>query len=76
MAQITPICKTNRLRPRRANLWLPRGGRREWDGRGVWGWCMQTVTFGMDGKWVPIVQHRELCMTGSLCYTTELDEIL
>ena len=23
---------------------------REWDGRGVWDWWMQTVTFGMDGQ--------------------------
>lgn len=27
---------------------------------GVWGWWMQTETFGMDGHWVPTVQHRKL----------------
>ena len=26
-----------------------RGEGREWDGQGVWGWWMLTVTFGMDG---------------------------
>ena len=43
-------------------------GRWEWDGWGVWGWWMQIIIFGMDGQWCPTVQHRELCMTGSLCY--------
>ena len=23
---------------------------REWDGQGVWGWWIQTVTFGVDGQ--------------------------
>ena len=26
------------------------GGAREWDGWGIWGWWMQTFTFGMDGQ--------------------------
>ena len=42
--------------------------------RGVWG--MQTVVSGMDGQWDSTVQHRELCVIGSLCCTTELDETL
>ena len=33
---------------------------------------MQTVTFVMDGQWGPTVQHRELCMTGSLCCTKDI----
>ena len=37
---------------------------------------MQTVTFGMNGLWGPTVQHRELCVIGSLCYTTEIEETL
>lgn len=37
---------------------------------------MQTVIFGMDGQWDPTVQHREMCVLGSLCCTTELDETL
>ena len=37
---------------------------------------MQTVMFGMDGQWDPTVEHREMCVTGLLCCTTELDETL
>ena len=37
---------------------------------------MQTVIFGMDGQWDPTVQHREMCVIGSLSGTTELDETL
>ena len=51
-------------------------GGREWDGQAVWGFWMQTVVFGMDGQWGSTVQHRELCVTGSLCCTTETEEIL
>ena len=29
-----------------------RGG--EWDGWQIWGWWIQTITFGMDGQWAPI----------------------
>ena len=36
----------------------------------------QTATFGMDGQWGPTVQHRELCVIGPLCCTTELEETL
>ena len=50
--------------------------RREWDGWVVQGFWMQTVIFGMDGQWGPIVQHRELCVIGSLCCTTEFEETL
>ena len=31
------------------------GEGREWDEQGVWGFWMQTVTFGMDGQWGPTV---------------------
>ena len=34
---------------------------------------LQTVILGMDGKCDPMVQHREMCVIGSLCCTTELD---
>ena len=27
---------------------LPGGGRKKWDGWGVWGWYMQAITFRMD----------------------------
>ena len=36
------------------------GGGREWDGQGVWGWQMQTITFRMDRQQGPTVQHRKL----------------
>ena len=36
------------------------GGRREWDGGGVWGQQVQTVTFRMEKQQGPAVQHREL----------------
>ena len=37
---------------------------------------MQTVIFGMGGQWDPIEQHKELCVIGSLCCTTEIEETL
>ena len=40
------------------------------------GWQMQTVTFEMDRQWDPTAQHRELCVIGSLCCTTEIEETL
>ena len=49
---------------------------RQWDGWGVWLWWMQTATFGMDGQFGPTVQHRELCVIGSLCCTIEIKETL
>ena len=52
------------------------GWGREWDGRGVWDWWIQTVKFGMDGQWAPTVQHRELCVIGSLCCTAEIEKTL
>ena len=48
----------------------------KWDGPAIWGLWMQTAIFGMDGQWGSTVQHRELCVTGSLCCTTETEEIL
>ena len=39
-------------------------------------WEMHTITLRMDGQWDPTVQHREICVIGSLCCTTELDETL
>ena len=35
-----------------------------------------TVTFGMDGQWALSIQHRQLCVTGPLCCTTEIEETL
>ena len=42
----------------------------------IWGlFWMQTLIFGMDGEWDPTVQHRETCVIGSLCCTTELETL-
>ena len=67
----------NRAWPRREDLGFLQG-----EGKGV-GWMgtlgvlgMQTVLFGMDGQWYPTVEHREMCVIGSLCCTTELDDTL
>ena len=44
---------------------------------GIWGaFWMQTVMFGMDGQWDPIVQCNEMYVIGSLCCTTEFEETL
>ena len=34
---------------------LAKGRGRVWDGLGVWGWWMQTITFRMDKKQGPTV---------------------
>ena len=34
-----------------------------------------TVTFRMDRQWGPTIQHRKMCMIGSLC-CTEPEETL
>ena len=67
----------NRSWPRRADLGFPgrKGEGVEWMGiLGVLG--MQTVILEMIEQWDPTVQHREICMIGLLCFTTELDETL
>ena len=75
---ILPEKKTrNRSWPRRADLEVPGVKGREWDGWAFWlFFWMKNVTFGMDGQWDPTVQHRKLCMIGSLCCTRELEETL
>ena len=55
-----------------SRLGAPRG-ERGWVG--IW-WGFGIIAFGMDGQWGPTIQHRELCVTGSLCCTTELEETL
>ena len=47
------------------------GGRREWNGWEVWSFC-----YIWNGQWGPTVQHRELCVTGSLCCVIEIEETL
>ena len=40
---------------------------------GIWEGFQNVI---MDGQWDPSVQHREMCVTGSLYCTTKLDKIL
>ena len=37
---------------------------------------LQTIIFGMVGEWNSTVQHREMCVIGSLCCTTKLEVVL
>ena len=49
MAQINLSTKKKQThRPQRTDLWLQSGSGREWDGQGIWGWQVQTITFRMD----------------------------
>lgn len=50
--------------------------RREWDGRAVHGFWMQTVVFGVDDQWGPTVQSGELCVVWSLCLVAGIEETL
>ena len=43
------------------NCGCRREGGRKWDGQGVWGWQMQTITFRMEKQQGPTAQQGELC---------------
>ena len=49
-------------------------GSQGWDGHGVWGLGMQTVTFGMDRQWCPTIQQRELCVIGHFAVQQKLNK--
>ena len=58
-----------------SRLGFPRGKGEGVGWRGIWGvFWIQTLIFGMDGQQDPNLQHREICVIGSLCCTTELIE--
>ena len=60
----------NKIMAKESRLTVPRGeGKGEEWALGGFFW-MQAVIFGMDGQWGPTVQHREMCVIESLCYTT------
>ena len=65
--------KRNSSWPRKEDVGFPRGER---EGSGIdghlGGFWDANCYFGMDGQWDPTVQHKELCVTGSLSCTTEL----
>ena len=52
------------------------GSKMGWGGWAVWAFYMQTLIFGMDGQWGPTVQHRKMCVLGSLCCTIEIEKTL
>jgi len=67
MAEMIPSTKQKQIIAKESRLVVPReeeGGRREWDGRAVWGFWMQTVICAIDGQWGLAVQHRELFVIG------------
>ena len=37
---------------------------------------MKAHIFGIDRQWGPIIQHRALSVIGSLCCTTEIENIV
>ena len=69
MPQIKLVTKQNQIVAKKSGL--VGGG---WDGQGGWSFGRQTVTFGINGQWGPTVQHREMCVIGSLCYTTGIEK--
>ena len=74
MTKIIPSTEQRQTMAMENRFMVVRG--REWDGWRVWGWRMQPATFGMDEQWGPTVQHREMCVIGSLCCTMEIAETL
>ena len=61
---------------KKSRLGVPKGER---GGSGMDGhlgvFWMQTLVFGIDGQWDPTVQHREICVIGSLSCKTELETL-
>ena len=77
MAQMILSTKHKQITDMKSRLVVPRGKLRgsKMDGQ-FGGFWMQTFICRVDGQWGPTVQHRELCMIGSLCYITEIEETL
>ena len=73
MPEIILFTKQKLITAKESRLVVPReagGWGRVWDGWAVSAFGMQTLIFGMDGQWDPMVQHREICVIGSLFCTT------
>ena len=69
--------KQKQVMAKESRLGVPKGER---GGSGMDGhfgvFRMQTFIFGVDGRWDHGVQHRKMCVIGSLRCTAELDETL
>ena len=76
MAQMILSTKEKQITAEESRLWFLEGSGRKGDGWAVQGLEMQTVMFGMHGQWNPTIQHRELCVIGSLCCRAEIEETL
>ena len=76
MAQMILSTKEKQITAEESRLWFLEGSGRKGDGWAVQGLGMQTVMFGMHGQWDPTIQHRELCVIGSLCCRAEIEETL
>ena len=69
--------KKNRSWPRRADLGFSRGKGEGGGWMGIRGGYGDTNCYIWNGwQWDPSVQHREMCLIGSLHCTTELDKTL
>ena len=74
MAQMILFTKQKHMTAKERRLVIPSG--EGGDGQEVRGFWRQTFILGMDGQQGPTIQHREQCVIGSLCYTTEIEETL
>lgn len=75
-AQTIPPTKQKQITAKESDVWVPTGRGEGMGWRGNWGWWTQTATSGVSGRWGPAVQHRGLCVTGSLCCTTATEDTL
>ena len=53
---------------------VPRGKGEEWGGWAFWGFLDANRCIWNRWAMGPAEQYRELCVTGSRCWATELDE--
>ena len=76
MAEMTQSIRQKQIKAKESRLVVPR---EEESGIGIdrqFGVFGYKLMFRMDGQWGPTVQHRELCVTGSLFFSTEIEETL
>ena len=79
MAQLIPSTKQKQITDMESRLVVARGrgeGGQWMRSMGSLGLVVQTGTFGINRQRASTVQHREQCVIGSLCCTTEIEETL
>ena len=62
MAPMILSTKQKQITAKESSLVAAREGGRVWDGHGVWGWWIQSVTLGMDGLWSPLLYSTGKCV--------------